>query len=104
MPIESIIPLGWGDEFDDEKLLRKKETCMVEVCKDGKMDRTIGTIDIWYSSKDEDNEGFNVRIDNLEVNHVTRSGKGFKLAEKKAKKWRERKQIKRKQQKSKRMT
>ena len=31
IPIESIMPEGWGDEFDDEKLLDKKETCTVEV-------------------------------------------------------------------------
>ena len=34
MPFESIILIGWGDDFDDEKLLDKKETCTVEVWKD----------------------------------------------------------------------
>ena len=34
MPIESIVPIGWGDEFDDEKLLDKNETCTVEAWKD----------------------------------------------------------------------
>ena len=33
--LEAIIPIRWGDELDDEKLLHMKETCMVEVCKDG---------------------------------------------------------------------
>ena len=75
IPIESIIPGGWGDEFDNDEpvnkeekkvknieqskkeiekiiphngveLLNKKETCMVEVWKDGKKDHTIGVIDI----------------------------------------------------------
>ena len=83
IPIESIMPRGWGDEFDDEKsvneeekkpenveqpqkeieeetmpfdgvkLLNRKETCMVEVWKDGKKDHTIGVIDIWYNSDEE---------------------------------------------------
>ena len=34
MPIESIVPIGWSDEFDDEKLMDKNETCTVEVWKD----------------------------------------------------------------------
>ena len=34
MPIESIVPIGWGDEFDDERLLDKNKICMVEVWKD----------------------------------------------------------------------
>ena len=68
IPFESIIPGGWGDEFEDDKLERKeakqpqkakeilpasqmkpmsrKETCMVEVWKNGKKDHTIGVIDI----------------------------------------------------------
>ena len=82
IPIESIISGGWGDEFDDDKLvneeekkaeniqqsekeieeiippngvelLNRKETCMVEMWKDGKKDRTIGVIDIWYNSDKE---------------------------------------------------
>ena len=83
IPIESIMLGGWGDEFDDEKpvneeekkaenteqseneleeeimpsngikLLNRKETCMVEVWKDGKKDHTIGVIDIWYNSDEE---------------------------------------------------
>ena len=75
IPIESIMPGGWGDEFDDNEpvneeekkaenieqsekeieeimppngveLLNRKEICMVEVWKDGKKDRTIIVIDI----------------------------------------------------------
>ena len=86
IPIESIIPGGWGDEFDNEpvneeekkaedfeqsqkeikeeimpsdgfELLNRKETCMVEVWKDEKKDRTIGVIDIWYNSDEENTEG-----------------------------------------------
>ena len=82
IPIESIMPGGWGDEFDDDdlvneeekkvenikqsekeieeimppngvELLNRKETYMVEVWKDGKKDRTIGVIDIWYNSNEE---------------------------------------------------
>ena len=90
IPIESIMPGGWGDEFDDDEpvneeekkaenteqpqkeieeeimpsggfeLLNKKETCMVEVWKDGKKDRTIGVIDIWYNSDEENTEGYNM--------------------------------------------
>ena len=71
IPIESIIPGGWGDEFEDDESvseevkkvknseqsqkevkeeimpfdsfesLGRKETCMVDVWKDGKRDRTI---------------------------------------------------------------
>ena len=76
------MPRGWGDEFDDDELvneeekkaenieqsekeieeimppngvelLNRKETCMVEVWKDGKKDRIIGVIDIWYNSDEE---------------------------------------------------
>ena len=77
------MPRGWGDEFDDEKsmneeekkaenieqskkeveeeimpsdgvkLLNRKGTYMVEVWKDGKKDRTIRVIDIWYNSDKE---------------------------------------------------
>ena len=46
------------------ELLNKKETCMVEVWKDGKRDRTIRVIDIWYNSDEENTEGYNVWIDN----------------------------------------
>ena len=38
IPIESIIPIGWGDEFDDEKLLDKSETCTIELWKDEVME------------------------------------------------------------------
>ena len=88
--IESIIPRGWGDEFNDDEpvseeekkvknveqpqkeaneeimpsdgveLLNRKEKCMVEMWKDGKRDRTIGVIDIWYNSDEENEEGYNV--------------------------------------------
>ena len=102
------MPGGWGDEFNDDEpvneeekkaedveqsekeieeimppngveLLNRKETCMVEVWKDGKKDRTIGVIDIWYNSDEENVEGYNVWTDSLEVSQVTRSGKGYKL-------------------------
>ena len=91
------MPGGWGDEFDDEKLVNKeekkaknteqpqkeieeeimpsndvellnrKETYMVEVWKDGKKDHTIGVINIWYNSNEENTEGYNVWTDNLKV-------------------------------------
>ena len=112
IPIESIMPGGWGDEFNDNELvneeekkaenieqsekeieeimppngvelLNRKETCMVEVWKDGKKDRTIIVIDIWYNSDEENIEGYNVWINNSEVSQVTRSGKGYKPVEKK---------------------
>ena len=57
---EEIMP---SDGFE---LLNRKETCMVEIWKDGKKDRTIGVIDIWYNSDEENVEGYNVWIDNLE--------------------------------------
>ena len=99
--IESIIPGGWGDEFDDEKLvnekekkaknteqpqkeieeeimpyggfelLNKKETSMVEVWKNRKRDHTIRVIDIWYNSNEENVEGYNVWTDNSKVSQVT---------------------------------
>ena len=83
IPIELIVPGGWGNEFDDDKSvsekdkkiedtehsqkeikeelmpydsnepLNRKETCMVEVWKDRKKDRTIEVIDIWYNSDEE---------------------------------------------------
>ena len=88
---------GWGDEFDDDepvneeekkaedaeqsekeieeeimpsngfKLLNSKEIYMVEVCKDGKKDHTIGIIDIWYNSDEENTKGCNVWTDNSDV-------------------------------------
>ena len=113
IPIDSIMPRGWGDEFDDKKpvseeekkaenteqlqkeiegeimlsdsfeLLNRKETCMVEVLKDGKKGRTIRVINIWYNSNEENTERYNVWTDNQEVSQVTRSGKGYKPIEKK---------------------
>ena len=106
------MPGGWGDKFDDDELvnekekkaenieqsekeieeimppngvelLNRKETCMVEVWKYGKKDRTIGVIDIWYNSDEENPEGYNVCTDSSEVSQVTRSGKGYKPVEKK---------------------
>ena len=89
-PIESIIPRGWGDKFDDDEpvseeakkaenskqsqkevkeqilpsnsfeLLGRKETCMVKVWKNEKRDRTIRVIDIWYNSNKENTERYNV--------------------------------------------
>ena len=53
------------------KLLNRKETCMVEVWKDGKKDRTIGVIDIWYNSDEENTEEYNVWTDSLKVSQVT---------------------------------
>ena len=76
------MPKVLGDEFDDDELvneeekkaenieqsekeieeimppngvelLNRKEICMVEVWKDGKKDRTIEVIDIWYNSDEE---------------------------------------------------
>ena len=88
IPIESIMPGGWGDEFEDDEpvnkeekkaentkqsskeeeimpsngieLLNKKETCMVEVWKYRKKDRTIEVIDIWYNFDEENIETYNV--------------------------------------------
>ena len=106
------MPEGWGDEFDDEKLneeekkaidseqsqkevgeeimpsdgvelMNRKETCMVEVWKDGKKEHTIGVIDIQYNSDEENTEGYNVWTDSSKVSQVTRSGKGYKPVEKK---------------------
>ena len=71
---------------DSIELLNRKETCMVEVWKDKKKDRTIGVIDIWYNSDEENTEGYNVWTDNQEVNQVTRSSKGYKPIEKKTEK------------------
>ena len=52
---------------DSIALLNKKETCMVEIWKDGKKDCTIRVIDIWYNSDEESAKGYNVWTDNLEV-------------------------------------
>ena len=65
------------------ELLNRKETCMVEVWKVEKKDRTIGVIDIQYNSDEENAEGYNVWTDSSEVSQVTRSGKGYKPVEKK---------------------
>ena len=65
------------------ELLNRKETCMVEVWKDGKKDRTIRVINIWYNSDEENTERYNVWTDSSEVSQVTRSGKGYKPIEKK---------------------
>ena len=59
---------------------------MVEVWKNGKKDRTVRVIDIWYNSDEENIEGYNVWTDNSEVSQVTRSGKGYKPVEKKVEK------------------
>ena len=72
--------------YDRIEPLNRKETYMVEVWKDGKKDRTIGVIDIWYNSDEENTEGYNVQIDNQEVNQVTRIGKSYKPIEKKIEK------------------
>ena len=74
---EEIMP---SDGFE---LLNRKETCMLEVWKDGKKDRTIEIIDIWYNSDKENTGGYNVWTDDSEVSQVTRSGKGYKPVEKK---------------------
>ena len=116
IPIESIVPGGWGDEFDDDQstsredkktedneqsqeeaeeeimlldsieLLNRKETCMVEVWKNGKKGRTIGVIDIWYNSDEENAEEYNVWTNNQEVSQVTGSDKGYKSIENKTEK------------------
>ena len=65
------------------ELLNRKETCIVEVWKDGKKDHTIRVIDIWYNFDKENAGGYNVWADSLEVSQVTRSGKGYKPVEKK---------------------
>ena len=55
---------------DKIEQLNRKETCMVEVWKDEKKDRTIGVIDIWYNSDEENTKGYNVWTDNQEVSQV----------------------------------
>ena len=50
--------------YDSNEPLNRKETCMVEVWKNGKKDRTIEVIDIWYNSDEENTEGYNVWTDN----------------------------------------
>ena len=122
IPIESIIPAGWGDEFEDDEsvseevkkvknseqsqkevkeeimpsdgfeLLGRKEICMIEIWKDGKRDQTIRVIDIWYNSNEENTEGYNVWADS-EVNQVTRSGKDYKPTEKRVEKVVEREEV-----------
>ena len=67
---------------------------MVEVWKNEKKDYTIGVIDIWYNSDEENMEGYNVWTDNQEVNQVTRSGKGYKPIEKKVEKAMEKEEMK----------
>ena len=71
---------------DSIEPLNRKETCMVEVWKDGKKDSTIGVIDIWYNSDEKNTEGYNVWTNNQEVNQVTRSDKGYKPIKKKTEK------------------
>ena len=66
---------------------------MVEVCKDAKRDRTIGVINIWYNSDEENAEGYNVWADNPKVTQVTRSVKGYKPAENKVEKAVEREEV-----------
>ena len=68
------------------ELLNKKETCMVEMWKNGKRDHTIGVIDIWYNYDEENVEGYSMWTDNSEVSQVTRSGKEYKPVEKKVQK------------------
>ena len=72
--------------YNSAELLGRKETCMVEVWRDGKRDRIIEVIDIWYNFDKESAERYNVWIDNPEVSQVTRSGKGYKLVEKRVEK------------------
>ena len=58
IPIKSIIPGGWGDEFRDDKPAHNDiplETIMPSIWGD--------------ELENEDNEGYNVWIDNTEVNH-----------------------------------
>ena len=66
---------------------------MVEVWKNGKKDRTIGVIDIWYNSDEENKEGYNVWTDNQEARQVTRSGKGYKPVEKKVERAMEKEEV-----------
>ena len=93
-PLSNIDPKPFLDDItleevmptDGFELLGRKEICMVEVWKDGKRDQTIKVIDIWYNSDEENVERYNVWVDNSEVSQVTRSGKGYKPAEKKIEK------------------
>ena len=68
---------------DNIELMSRKETYMIEVWKDGKKDRIIKFIEIWYNFDEENTEEYNVWTDNSEVSEVTRSGKGYKSVEKK---------------------
>ena len=52
--LEEIMPT------DGFELLGRKETCTVEVQKDGKRDRNIGVIDILCDSNEKNIEGYNV--------------------------------------------
>ena len=95
IPIESIVPGGWGDEFKDDKLESEKKR--VETPKqphrgiEDLLGQPSGKFDyiVFYSKppsydilleiivstewgnefEDEDNEGYNVWIDNTEENN-----------------------------------
>ena len=56
---------------------------MVEVLEGKIIECTIGVIDIWYNSDEENAEGYNVWTDSSKVSQVTRSDKGYKPIEKK---------------------
>ena len=75
------------------ELLSRKETFMVEIWKYGKRDHTIGVIDIWYNSDEENVEEYNVWTKYPEVSQVTRSGKGYKPAEKRVEKVMEKEEV-----------
>ena len=66
---------------------------MVEVWKDGKRDRTIKIIDIWYNADEENVECYNVWADNPKVSQVTQSENGYKPTEKKIEKVVEREEV-----------
>ena len=50
-------------------------------------------IDIWYNSDEENAKGYNMWTNSSEVSQVTRSGKGYKLIEKKVEKAVEKEEI-----------
>ena len=54
IPIEFIVSIGWGDEFDDRNMLFKKEMCTVNVGKDGKKDRTMTFKELLYLLPEEE--------------------------------------------------
>ena len=54
IPIESIVPEGQGDYFDDGNILSKKETYTVNVGKDEKKDRTMAIKELLCQQPEEE--------------------------------------------------